>query len=115
MAGYRASAHSGAGFRHGPLLDVNASHVAIIFALGRTAELGIKLARDCNARGGRVILIATEPHQPSEKLLPVRISAMPEPWEALTSVLVPQALALGMMERSGANLPPRFEYGVMEE
>ena len=115
MAGYRASAHSGAGFRHGPLLDVNASHVAIIFALGRTADLGMKLARDCNARGGRVILIGTEQHQPSEKLLPVKISAVPEPWEALTSVLVPQALTLGMMERSGANLPPRFEYGVMEE
>jgi len=40
---------------------------------------------------------------------------VPEPWEALTSVLVPQALTLAMMERSGANLPPRFEYGVMEE
>jgi glutamine---fructose-6-phosphate transaminase (isomerizing) len=115
MAGYRAAAHSGAGFRHGPLLDVNASHVAMIFALGRTADLGVKLARDCNARGGRVILIGTEHHQPSEKLFPVKISAVPEPWEALTSVLVPQALTLGMMERSGANLPPRFEYGVMEQ
>jgi glucosamine--fructose-6-phosphate aminotransferase (isomerizing) len=115
MAGYRASAHSGAGFRHGPLLDVNASHVAIIFALGRTADLGVKLARDCNARGGRVILIGSEQHRASEKLLSVKISAVPEPWEALTSVLVPQALALGMMERSGANLAPRFEYGVMEE
>jgi glutamine---fructose-6-phosphate transaminase (isomerizing) len=115
MAGYRAYAHSGAGFRHGPLLDVNASHVAIILALGRTAELGVKLARDCNKRGGRVILIATEQHPASEKLFPVKISAVPEPWEALTSVLVPQALTLGMMERSGANLAPRFEYGVMEE
>jgi len=115
MAGYRAAAHSGAGFRHGPLLDVNASHVAIIFALGRTAHLGVKLARDCNARGGRVILIGTEQHPASEKLFPVKISAVPEPWEALTSVLVPQALTLAMMERSGANLPPRFEYGVMEE
>jgi glucosamine--fructose-6-phosphate aminotransferase (isomerizing) len=48
-------------------------------------------------------------------LFPIKISAVPEPWEALTSVLVPQALTLAMMERSGANLPPRFEYGVMEE
>jgi glucosamine--fructose-6-phosphate aminotransferase (isomerizing) len=115
MAGYRAAAQSGAAFRHGPLLDVNASHVAIIFALGHTADLGVKLARDCNARGGRVMLVANEQHPASEKLFPVKISAVPEPWEALTSVLVPQALTLAMMERSGANLPPRFEYGVMEE
>src|SRR6202050_1749493 len=41
MTGHRAAAHTGAGFRHGPNLDVDASHVAIIFALGRAAGLGI--------------------------------------------------------------------------
>ena len=115
MAGKRAAAHSGAGFRHGPLLDVNDSHVAIIFALGRAAALGIKLAHDCNARGGKVILVATDEHPSSEKLFPVKLNVVPEPWEAITAVLVPQALTLGMIELHGANLRPRFQYGVMQE
>jgi glutamine---fructose-6-phosphate transaminase (isomerizing) len=115
MAGNRAAAHSGAGFRHGPLLDVNASHVAIIFALGRTAELGVKLAQDCNERGGKVILVSTEKHELSDKRLPIKVDALPEPWEALTAILVPQALTLRMIELYGANLKPRFQYGVMKE
>ncbi len=115
MAGHRATAHSGAGFRHGPILDVNDSHLAIILALGRTAELGVKLAEDCNARGGKVILIGTGRQQATEKLLPVRLTAVPEPWEAISSVLVPQALTLGMIEQYGANLRPRFQYGIMQE
>ncbi|MGB7434628.1 MAG: SIS domain-containing protein [Candidatus Acidiferrum sp.] len=115
MTGKRATAHSGAGFRHGPLLDVNHSHVAIIFALGRTAELGVQLAQDCNARGGKVILVSAGEHQASERLLPVKLSAVTEPWEALTSILVPQALTLSMIEQYGANLRPRFQYGVMQE
>lgn len=115
MAGKRAAAHTGAGFRHGPLLDVNESHLAIIFALGRTAELGVKLAQDCDKRGGKVILVSAEEHQASAKLFPVKVSAVPEPWEALTSVLVPQAITLSMIEQYGANLKPRFEYGVMQE
>jgi glutamine---fructose-6-phosphate transaminase (isomerizing) len=48
-------------------------------------------------------------------LLPVRIDAVPEPWEAITSVLVPQALTLSMIEQFGANLHPRFQYGIMQE
>jgi glucosamine--fructose-6-phosphate aminotransferase (isomerizing) len=115
MAGNRAAAHTGAGFRHGPLLDVNASHLAIIFALGHTAELGVKLAEDCNAREGKVILVSAEKHEPSDKLLPVTLAAVPEPWEALTAILVPQALTLRMIELNGANLKPRFRYGVMQE
>jgi glutamine---fructose-6-phosphate transaminase (isomerizing) len=115
MAGNRAAAHTGAGFRHGPLLDVNASHLAIIFALGHTAELGVKLAQDCNAREGKVILVSAEKHEPSDKLLPVTLAAVPEPWEALTAILVPQALTLRMIEVNGANLKPRFLYGVMQE
>jgi len=115
MSGHRAAAHTGAGFRHGPNLDVDASHVAIIFALGRAAALGVKLAQECNRRGGKVVLVATEEHKPTDKLFPVRIGAVPEPWEGLTSVLVPQALTLGMVERTGCRLPPRFQYGVMEQ
>jgi glucosamine--fructose-6-phosphate aminotransferase (isomerizing) len=115
MAGERAAAHSGAGFRHGPILDVNDSHVAIIFALGRTAELGVKLAHDCNARGGKVVLVSPDEHASSDKLLSFRINAVPEPWEAITAVLVPQALTLAMIELNGANLRPRFQYGVMQE
>jgi glucosamine--fructose-6-phosphate aminotransferase (isomerizing) len=115
MTGHRAAAHTGAGFRHGPLLDVNQSHVAIILALGRTAQLGAILADDCVARGGKVILVSAEDREPSKKLLPVRIAPVLEPWESITSVLVPQALTLAMIERSGAKLKPRFQYGEMKE
>jgi glucosamine--fructose-6-phosphate aminotransferase (isomerizing) len=115
MTGHRAAAHTGAGFRHGPNLDVNSSHVAIIFALGRAAGLGIKLGEECNRRGGKVILVSTEERDATDKLFPVKIGAVPEPWEGLTSLLVPQALALGMVEREGCRLPPRFQYGVMEQ
>ena len=115
MSGHRAAAHTGAGFRHGPNLDVDASHVAIIFALGRAAGLGIKLAEECNRRGGKVVLVATEDHEATDKLFPVRIDAVPEPWEGLTSLLVSQALTLAMVEQTGCRLPPRFQYGVMEQ
>jgi glucosamine--fructose-6-phosphate aminotransferase (isomerizing) len=115
MTGHRAAAHTGAGFRHGPNLDVNASHVAIIFALGRVADLGVKLAQECTRRGGKVVLVSNHDREPEERLFPVRVDQVPEPWEGLTSVLVPQALTLAMAERSGCRLPPRFEYGVMEQ
>jgi glucosamine--fructose-6-phosphate aminotransferase (isomerizing) len=115
MSGHRAAAHTGAGFRHGPNLDVDASHVAIIFALGRVAALGVKLAEECNRRGGKVVLVSTESHEATDKLFPVRIDEVPEPWEGITSLLVPQALTLGMVERTGCRLPPRFQYGVMEQ
>jgi len=115
MTGHRAAAHTGAGFRHGPNLDVDASHLAIIFALGRVAELGVKLAQECNKRGGRVVLISSRDCEPAERLLPIRIDPVPEPWEGITSILVPQALTLAMVERTGCRLPPRFEYGVMEQ
>jgi glutamine---fructose-6-phosphate transaminase (isomerizing) len=115
MSGTRAAAHTGAGFKHGPNLDVDATHVAIIFALGHTAELGVKLAQECNRRGGKVVLVSSEEHTATEKLLPVRIEAVAEPWEGITSLLVPQALTLAMIERTGCRLPPRFQYGVMEQ
>jgi glutamine---fructose-6-phosphate transaminase (isomerizing) len=115
MTGTRAAAHTGAGFRHGPLLDVSETHVAIILALGRAADLGIKLANDCNQRGGKVILVSTERHEASAKLMPIRILTVPEPWEAITSILVPQTLTLGMVEKTGAKLPPRFSYGPMAQ
>jgi len=115
MSGHRAAAHTGAGFRHGPNLDVDGSHVAIIFALGRAADLGIKLAAECNRRGGKVVLVSAEEHDATETLFPVKITAVPEPWEGITSLLVPQALTLGMVERTGCRLPPRFQYGVMTQ
>lgn len=115
MTGHRASAHTGAGFKHGPNLDVDGSHVAIIFALGRVAGLGIKLAEECNRRGGKVVLVSAEDQPKSEKLFPIRIDAVAEPWEAIISLLVPQSLTLGMVERTGCRLPPRFQYGVMTQ
>jgi glucosamine--fructose-6-phosphate aminotransferase (isomerizing) len=115
MTGLRVAAHTGAGFRHGPLLDVSETHVAIISALGHTEALGVKLAKDCNERGGKVILVSAEEHKASAKLMPVKIEAVAEPWEAITSIVVPQALTLGMIEKHGANLKPRFSYGPMVE
>lgn len=115
MTGQRAAPHSGGGFRHGPLLDVNESHVAIILALGRTATLGVSLANDCLARGGRVILVESEERSDSERLLSIKIEQVPEPWEGITSVLAPQALTLAIAERCGAKLQPRFQYGEMKE
>ena len=115
MSGRRAAAHTGAGFKHGPILDVDASHVAIIFALGRSAHLGVKLAHECNRRGGKVILVADEQHEAKVNLLPIELDAVPEPWEGITSLLVPQALTLAMVERDGCRLPPRFKYGLMEQ
>jgi len=115
MTGYRAAPHTGAGFKHGPNLDVDGSHVAIIFALGHVAELGVKLAQECNRRGGKVVLVSEVDRERTENLYPVRVDAVAEPWEGITSLLVPQALTLAMVERYGCRLPPRFEYGVMEQ
>jgi glucosamine--fructose-6-phosphate aminotransferase (isomerizing) len=115
MSGQRAAPHTGAGFKHGPILDVDGSHVSVIFALGHTAELGVKLAQECNRRGGKVILVSTEERAGTDKLLSVTLPAVAEPWEALTSILVTQALTLGIVERNGCRLPPRFQYGVMEQ
>lgn len=115
MSGFRAAPHTGAGFKHGPNLDTDATHVAMIFAVGRAAALGVKLAAECNRKGGRVILVSNEEHERTETLLPVRIDAVPEPWESITTLLVPQALALAWIERNGCRLPPRFAYGVMEQ
>ena len=115
MSGHRAAPHAGAAFRHGPNLDVDGTHLAIIFALGHVAELGVKLAQECNRRGGKVVLVSTEQRDATERLFPVRIGEVPEPWEGITSLLVPQALTLGMIERTGCRLPPRFQYGVMEQ
>jgi len=115
MTGHRAAPHTGAGFRHGPNLDVDASHVAIIFALGRVAELGVKLAQECNRCGGKVVLVSAQDREPTGGLFPVRVDAVAEPWEGITSLLAPQALTLAMVERTGCRLPPRFEYGVMEQ
>lgn len=115
MTGHRAAAHTGAGFRHGPNLDVDSSHLAIVVALGRVAELGVKLAQECNRRGGKVVLITEQDRNPTEMLFPVQVDVVAEPWEGITSVLVSQALTLAMVERTGCRLPPRFEYGVMEQ
>jgi glutamine---fructose-6-phosphate transaminase (isomerizing) len=120
MTGQRAAPHSGGGFRHGPLLDVDESHVAIILALGRTSALGVSLAKDCLARKGKVILVESgdsefDDRRYSERLLRIRIDPVSEPWEGVTSVLVPQALTLAIAERFGAKLAPRFQYGEMKE
>jgi glucosamine--fructose-6-phosphate aminotransferase (isomerizing) len=101
MSKFRAASHSGGGFRHGPLLDVDQTHVAIILAIGRTAELGLRLADDCLARGGRVILVHSQPVDPRSGLLCIQVAEVTEPWESLTSVLPAQALTLALIESHG--------------
>lgn len=115
MSGHRAAAHTGAGFKHGPNLDVDGTHVALIFAVGHVAELGVKLAAECNRRGGKVILVSYEEREATDALLPVKLTAVPEPWEGITSLVVAQALTLARIERDGCRLPPRFQYGVMQQ
>lgn len=115
MSGHRAAAHTGAGFKHGPNLDVDGAHLAVIFALGRAAELNVKLAQECNRRGGKVILVSSEDHPDNDHLFPLKIDAVPEPWEGITAILAAQALTLGIVERFGCRLPPRFQYGAMEQ
>ena len=115
MSGYRAAPHTGAGFRHGPNLDVDATHVAIILAPGRRSDLGVKLAAECVRKGGRVVLVSDEEREATGSILPVRLDPVAEPWEGVTAVIVAQALTLAMIERDGCRLPPRFQYGVMEQ
>ena len=57
MVTWRANAHSGGSFRHGPFLDVDSTHIAMILALGSTAELGRRMAEDCITKGGKVMLV----------------------------------------------------------
>jgi len=115
ITGVRAAAYTGAGFRHGPNLDVDGTHVAIIYALGRGAGLGVKLSDECIRRGGKVVLISAEDRTPRERLFPIRLDAVPEPWESIIATLAAQSLALAMAERAGCRLPPRFQYGPMEQ
>lgn len=103
MTTWRANGFSGGCFRHGPFLDVDSTHVAMILALGATAEMGRRLARDCVAKGGKVVLVVDhDPVENAERLLTVKIQAVPEGWEGLTSVLVPQALTQALIARLGS-------------
>ena len=102
MSGFRAAPHTGAGFKQAQISDTDATHVAMIFAVGRTAELGIKLAAECNRKGGRVVLVSNEDRDRTDKLLPVRIDPVAEPWESITAVVIPQALTLAWIERMAA-------------
>lgn len=115
ITGFRAAAHTGAGFKHGPNLDVDGTHVAIVYALGRAAALGIKLADECIRRGGKVVLVSTEDRAAAERLYPVRLDVVSEPWEGVTAILAAQSLTLAMAEKNGCRLPPRFQYGRMEQ
>ena len=115
MSGSRAAAHTGAGFKHGPNLDVDGTHLAIIYALGRAAGLGIKLADECIRRGGKVVLVSSEDRAPADRLFSIQLDAVTEPWEGITAMPVAQALTLAMVERTGCRLPPRFQYGPMEQ
>lgn len=103
MTTWRVHAHSGGAFRHGPLLDVDSGHAAMILALGRNADLGRGLARDCIAKGGKAVLVVDrEPVESGTGLLTIKLEPVPESWEGLTSVLAPQALTLALIERLGS-------------
>lgn len=61
------------------------------------------------------MLVSEQERDATLMLFPVRLDAVAEPWEGVTSLLVPQALTIAMVERSGCRLPPRFQYGKMEQ
>jgi glucosamine--fructose-6-phosphate aminotransferase (isomerizing) len=103
MTTIRASGHSGGGFRHGPLLDVDSSQLSIIHGTGATSGLARRLAEDCAARGGRVILVSDRVAKETSGIFPVVVSPLVQPWSALTAVLVPQALTLAFIERHGTH------------
>lgn len=103
MTTWRANGFSAGCFRHGPFLDVDATHVAMILALGTTGRMGRRLASDCVAKGGKAVLVVDQgPVESAERLLTIKIQATPEGWEGLTSVLVPQALTHALIERLGS-------------
>jgi glucosamine--fructose-6-phosphate aminotransferase (isomerizing) len=103
MTEWRAQGHSGGAFRHGPLMDVDSTHAAVILALGETRDLGRQLAEDCLAKGGKAVLVVDrDPVQQTKGLLTVKTEPVPEGWEGLTSVLVPQALTQALIERLGS-------------
>ncbi|MGO8786671.1 MAG: SIS domain-containing protein [Terriglobia bacterium] len=103
MTTWRANGFSAGCFRHGPFLDVDSTHVATILALGSTAEMGRRLATDCAAKGGKAVLVVDQdPVENTERLLTIKIQAVPEGWEGLTSVLAPQALTQALIERLGS-------------
>jgi glutamine---fructose-6-phosphate transaminase (isomerizing) len=104
MSTWRANGHSGGSFRHGPFLDVDSTHLAIILGLGRTADMGRRLAADCVAKGGKALLVVDHGVvSGSEGLLTIKLEPVPDGWEGLTSVLVPQALTLALIERFGSS------------
>jgi glutamine---fructose-6-phosphate transaminase (isomerizing) len=103
MTTWRATGLSAGSFRHGPFLDVDSTHVAMILALGTTGEMGRRLAWDCVAKGGKAVLVVDQdPVENVGRLLTIKIHAVPEGWEGLTSVLVPQALTHALIERLGS-------------
>jgi len=116
MSGNRAAPHTGAGFKHGPNLDIDGSHVAIILALGRAAHLGVKLAQECKpSRRQSRACVERRACRHRKILFPVKDRCGCGTVEGITSQLVTQALTLAMVERTGCRLPPRFQYGVMEQ
>jgi glucosamine--fructose-6-phosphate aminotransferase (isomerizing) len=55
------------------------------------------------AKGGKVVLVVDrEPVESGTGLLTIKLEPVPESWEGLTSVLVPQALTLALIERLGS-------------
>jgi glucosamine--fructose-6-phosphate aminotransferase (isomerizing) len=61
------------------------------------------------------LFVSSEDQPRADRFYPVKLDRVDEPWEAITPVLVAQALTLAMVERSGCRLPPRFQYGMMEQ
>jgi len=99
---------SAAQFRHGPIEIINPAHRYIIFARqglkkgsARTAKLLLRLARDIQAHGGKVLLLTDEPFDviPNTRLIPVE----PLRWclGTLVDVLHMQLLVHDLALRAG--------------
>ena len=74
-------------FRHGPLLDVGEGHGAIVIAGGRTADLGLRMAEDIAARGGRALHITNGAASTAAGVLSVALDVDDEAQFALLAIL----------------------------
>ena len=74
-------------FRHGPLLDVGEGHGAIVIAGGRTADLGLRMAEDIAARGGRALHITNGAASTAAGVLSVALDVEDEAQFALLAIL----------------------------
>jgi glucosamine--fructose-6-phosphate aminotransferase (isomerizing) len=108
-----ATALTAGAFRHGPFELAREGHRALFFVpQGRTAEITLGLARECAARGSRVVVL-TDLDLSQEAGSGMWVSRLPAVGEELFSLLaaVPQAYLLHHVAAGRGYVAGVFEYG----